>query len=420
MATYTPTIWIDNETLLNAEHFNHIEQGIKTLYDLVNEKGEFNIYENDGSLLFAHNGSNIFSVSDSSIAPVTDYTVDLGNVDKRFRNIYFTGNLTNGTSIITFNNLLNAIKDITFAVEGDNATLTKTTIANTTSSETIPLATDQNAGLMSPLDVQKMAEMRNEIDALKGQTVRLLYTASTTPTATDIMNFVIASGYTNPDTYPGIAVVVNITYHIWHYYTTLSAFKDDGADVSAPFTPTTPGIIASSNNDGQIYAEADGTGSVVGWDRLLNMFAPLYYNNVIYNIGDVCLHGTGIYQCNTNNTTGTWNENKWNAIQISTLLQQYTRTIPRYNIITILTTDWTLNTNTGKYECSINSGLDLSGNNTQVEVSGNGFINSGYWVSFGINGISYDDNTNYINFEAQWEPTEDVEVRVKVEGYYGN
>ena len=73
----------------------------------------------------------------------------------------------------------------------------------------------------------------------------------------------------------GIAVVIDGIYHIWHYYPNeesgvIIGWKDDGVDTVQQFTNTASGIIKGSTNDGQIYAETNGTGSVNGWNALKN------------------------------------------------------------------------------------------------------------------------------------------------------
>lgn len=73
----------------------------------------------------------------------------------------------------------------------------------------------------------------------------------------------------------GIAVVIDGTFHIWHYYPNedggvVIGWKDDGVDTVSQFTNSSSGIILGSETDGQIYAESNGTGSVVGWTSLKN------------------------------------------------------------------------------------------------------------------------------------------------------
>ena len=131
----------------------------------------------------------------------------------------------------------------------------------------IPLANQTNAGLMSTGDVRAISDLQSRVGNLEGKTTRLLYTEKVDPTAEEINAFVTGLGYTAP--FEGIAVVIDKTYHIWHYYENDSiGWKDDGLDTVNLFTNENAGIIKGSNTDGKIYAENDGTGSVYGWGDL--------------------------------------------------------------------------------------------------------------------------------------------------------
>lgn len=133
-------------------------------------------------------------------------------------------------------------------------------------SDIIPIATEEKSGLMSHSSVSALNDLQSRVTSLEGKTTRLLYTDSENPSKEDINNFVIGLGYTSP--FSGIAVVVDKTFHIWHYYENKSSWQDDGQDTTSTFTNEYAGIIKGSNKDGQIYAEADGTGSVKGWDSV--------------------------------------------------------------------------------------------------------------------------------------------------------
>ena len=117
-------------------------------------------------------------------------------------------------------------------------------------------------GIMSKEDYNQIQKNTSRIKALEGKTTRLLYIAKTDPTAEDINTFVTGLGYKAP--FEGIAVVVDETYHIWHYYENSSSWKDDGVDTVNQFTNDIAGIIKGSEEDGKVYAETDGTGSVYG------------------------------------------------------------------------------------------------------------------------------------------------------------
>lgn len=136
----------------------------------------------------------------------------------------------------------------------------------TTEQINIALATSENAGLMSPASVEAIQQLTSDVAVLKGQTVRLAYDVKPDPTAQEIQAFVISEGYTDQTEWVHIAVVVVDTNYVWRYYT------DDGwmqqTDIVSQFTNSVAGIIKGSELDGQVYAEDDGTGSVVGWDSL--------------------------------------------------------------------------------------------------------------------------------------------------------
>lgn len=167
----------------------------------------------------------------------------------------------------------NILKDAVITTETDNVYIDLTSLNIATETQTgptrrqIPLADVDNAGLMATADYATLYDLKDRVENLEGKTTRLLYTASTTPTATEINAFVIAEGYTSP--FEGIAVVVDVTFHIWHFYENDNiGWRDDGLDTVSTFTNDTAGIIQGSTADGKVYAEMDGTGSVNGWGAL--------------------------------------------------------------------------------------------------------------------------------------------------------
>ena len=134
-------------------------------------------------------------------------------------------------------------------------------------SEQVQLASDSQAGLMSMADYKQIRKNTERIEALEGKTTRLLYTAKTDPTADEINTFVTGLGYTAP--FESIAVVIDKTFHIWHYYENDNiGWKDDGVDTVTQFTNESLGTIKGAEVDGKVYAETDGTGSVYGWGAL--------------------------------------------------------------------------------------------------------------------------------------------------------
>lgn len=142
---------------------------------------------------------------------------------------------------------------------------------------TLPLATNSKSGLMSSTDVNAISDLKGRVENLEGKTTRLLYSENENPTVEQINTFVENAGYTSP--FEGIAVVVDKTFHIWHYYENIG-WQDDGQDTVSTFTNNIAGIIKGSEIEGRVYAENDGTGSLVGYDNLKNK------TDIIKNDGD--------------------------------------------------------------------------------------------------------------------------------------
>ena len=164
------------------------------------------------------------------------------------------------------------IKWLNISYNGDNVYLNKQFVNIATEditelTEQIKLASDTQAGLMSTADYNQIRDNTSRIEALEGKTTRLLYTEKTNPTAEEINTFVTGLGYTAP--FEGVAVVIDETYHIWHYYENNSiGWRDDGVDTVTQFTNEALGTIKGAEVDGKVYAETDGTGSVYGWAAL--------------------------------------------------------------------------------------------------------------------------------------------------------
>lgn len=139
-------------------------------------------------------------------------------------------------------------------------------------SETIipfKLASVISRGLMSKEDVATLNSLVTKVASMDGRTSRYIYVDSKNPTAEEIDAFV--RSYGNEAPYAGIAVVVDKTYHIWHYYENDDiGWKDDGSDTVTQATNTTFGIVLGSTVDGKIFVESDGTMSLVGYDALLS------------------------------------------------------------------------------------------------------------------------------------------------------
>lgn len=220
-------------------------------------------------------------------------------------------------------NLNELVKVVGYAVSGDNATITYTTKGGTTNSVTIPCATSSNAGLMSPSDVAEIATLVAKVAAFEELTRRLSYTAKSNPTKAEILAFVQECGYTDERTFYGIKVVVSATNHVWIWYDNLDEFADIGVETVQAFTNSSAGSIKGSTARGKVYAENDGTGSLVGYDQLNNNVAPPYSDQVTYEVGDVRIHEGVLYVCKTAIATAeSFDSSKWDIVNLKALLDK--------------------------------------------------------------------------------------------------
>lgn len=177
-----------------------------------------------------------------------------------------------------------------FSYDGDSVTFNQKfrnlkTGTEETTTENISLADSTTAGLMSPSDVQSLSTLRTEVDQLKNRNIRLLFTAKDDPTAIEINAFVLSKGYVVSD-FPSISVVVRGTNHVWRYTENPSQWLDYGIDTVNQFTNTIAGIIKGSETAGKVYAENDGTGSVVGWDALTTLVNSKASQSDLSSLGD--------------------------------------------------------------------------------------------------------------------------------------
>ena len=134
-------------------------------------------------------------------------------------------------------------------------------------STALKIASTTSRGLMSKEQVSTLNDLSERMQAMEGKASRYLYDVKTNPTPTEIDTFVKNLGYTSPFT--GIAVVIDETYHVWHYYENDNiGWRDDGSDTVSKATNASLGIVKGENTEGKVSIENDGTMSLVGYDTL--------------------------------------------------------------------------------------------------------------------------------------------------------
>lgn len=152
-----------------------------------------------------------------------------------------------------------SIRIVKRSVENGSVLLNKAT--------SIKLASTASRGLMSKEQVSTLNDLTDRMQAMEGKASRYLYDAKTNPSASEIDTFVKSMGHTVPFT--GIAVVIDETFHVWHYYENENiGWKDDGSDTVSKATNSSLGIVKGETSEGKVSVENDGTMSLVGYDTL--------------------------------------------------------------------------------------------------------------------------------------------------------
>ena len=140
-------------------------------------------------------------------------------------------------------------------VRGTGATVTKA----------LPIASATQSGVMNAQTYQGIANLDNRVTALEGQ-ARTYYVkfASNTPSQSDITTLVTAKKGAAPITGD---YAEDIERNLRYGYDGSQWVLVKGS-TSSNFTNDSAGLIKGSTQDGCIFAESDGTGSVVGWDAV--------------------------------------------------------------------------------------------------------------------------------------------------------
>ena len=152
-----------------------------------------------------------------------------------------------------------------------NLVLTKGTgVAVTTP---IPIASASQTGLMNAQTYAGITSLDTRVSALEGKntTVYVTFPNNDPDQATITSTFTTKAGRAPVAGDYAVDIAKNLTYG---YDGT--TWTKVGTDVSVPqFSLGSPGLIVGSDEDGTVFAETDGTGSVKGWDTLTNQVTTI-------------------------------------------------------------------------------------------------------------------------------------------------
>ena len=141
--------------------------------------------------------------------------------------------------------------------------------ANSTKTVSLPVASSSQAGVLNSSTFESIVNNTNNINSLLSGSVAITGLSST-PTQADLTS--AWESETGLSTLINRAQILDVTNSlIWTYYTNSSMWYSAPAGGSLTintFTNSSEGTIKGSTNNGQVFAESDGTGSINGWDTL--------------------------------------------------------------------------------------------------------------------------------------------------------
>ena len=136
--------------------------------------------------------------------------------------------------------------------------------------DVIPAASTTTAGTISASEYTSIKNSQERLDALEGGSVAISG-LSATPTQAELTTAWLTE--TGESALINRASIYDITNtKVWTYYTNTTTWYEVTAGTIQvnPFTNSVAGTILGSNTDGNVSANLDGTGTVVGWSTLVN------------------------------------------------------------------------------------------------------------------------------------------------------
>lgn len=262
-----------NETTAREEADSQLQSSINTtkeeldgLSNLVNEiSDEISSSQGDITELQTQvtaNSTDVSSLKTDMATAKEDIAANTTSIDQ------------NTSAIDAINSNLNQNVEYSTAFSANDSTITVqhgkvnlNTNKKSTTSETLPVASTSNAGVMNAATFSAVESNTQTTQALLSGAVAIQDVPST-PTQQELTNlWKVATGI---DTLINRSSIFDVTNNkVWTYYTNDSTWHPTGTTEGVAVsqaTNTSLGIVKGSTQAGQSYAEADGTLSVNGWD----------------------------------------------------------------------------------------------------------------------------------------------------------
>ena len=139
----------------------------------------------------------------------------------------------------------------------------------------LPVASELQAGVMNTATYVNLKDLNSRVTSLESNTTTyIVVLPNDTPTQAEILNAYRTAYPLAPNPPLDGTTVIDVDKQLFYRYVKNGDIwiKTSGFNVT-PFTNENAGIIKGSTTPGQVQAETDGTGSLVGYDTLVSSIA---------------------------------------------------------------------------------------------------------------------------------------------------
>lgn len=136
----------------------------------------------------------------------------------------------------------------------------------------LPVASELQAGVMNTATYVNLKDLNSRVTSLESNTTTyIVVLPNDTPTQAEILNAYRTAYPLAPNPPLDGTTVIDVDKQLFYRYVKNGDIwiKTSGFNVT-PFTNENAGIIKGSTTPGQVQAETDGTGSLVGYDALIS------------------------------------------------------------------------------------------------------------------------------------------------------